>query len=149
MKPEQILKDYKLKITHARLKVLELFQLYPFALSQPFLEKNIQSIDRVTLYRTLNTFEENGIVHKVIDDTYTLKYALCSDFCSAQPEHKHEHIHFQCTKCQLTTCLDVQIPKIHFPNGYSIAEFHFSVKGICKKCNEQLSNPNSQHELLN
>ncbi len=134
MKPEEILKKYQLKITNARIKVLELFQNHNFALSQPFLEKNIELIDRVTLYRTLNTFEEIGLIHKVIDDSFTLKYALCSEVCLHQNNHKHEHIHFQCVKCNQTTCLDVKIPLIKLPEGYQIEEYHFSMKGICKNC---------------
>lgn len=134
MKPEEILKSYQLKVTHARVKVLELFQSHPFALSQPFLEKNIDTIDRVTLYRTLNTFEDIGLIHKVVDDTYTLKFALCKDACFIQSNHRHEHIHFQCVKCNQTTCLDVKIPLINLPEGYTVEEYLFSMKGICKNC---------------
>jgi Fur family ferric uptake transcriptional regulator len=144
MTPEEILKKYELKVTYARIKVLELFQNHPFALSHPFLEKNIDTIDRVTLYRTLNTFEHEGIIHKVLDDSCTLKYALCIDFCKHHDKkHKHEHLHFQCIKCNQTTCLQVQIPCIEVPDGYEIIDTHFSVKGVCKKCNQILSHPNS------
>jgi len=145
MKPEEILKNYQLRVTNARVKVLEIFQKNPFALSQPFLEKNVETTDRVTLYRTLNTFEKVGLIHKVLDDTYTLKYALCSKVCSDSNilHHKHEHIHFQCSKCNQTTCLNVQIPLIQLPEDYIAHEVHFSMKGICKNCLNSLSNPNS------
>ncbi len=143
MKPEQILKNFQLKITNARIKVLELFQRHQFALSQPFLEKNLEGIDRVTLYRTLNTFKDMGVIHKVLDDTYTLKYALCSDLCySKNSHHEHKHIHFQCVQCNKTTCLDINIPAINLPEGYLATEYHFFIKGICKNCNDS-SYPNT------
>ena len=45
-----------------------------FALTD--IENAFIKADRTTLYRTLKTFEENGIVHQIDDGTGTTKYAL-------------------------------------------------------------------------
>src|SRR5690606_12566039 len=68
--------------TAMRLLVLDYLLNQTAAVSLNDLETNFERSDRVTLYRTLKTFEENGLVHKVEDGTASLKYALCPDTCS-------------------------------------------------------------------
>ena len=67
------------------------------ATSQPDLESLMNDVDRVTLYRILNVFEEKGIIHKVFDLNGTANYAICTSNCQ---EHRHhdEHLHFNCTQ---------------------------------------------------
>jgi Fur family ferric uptake transcriptional regulator len=94
-----------------------------------------EGYDRVTLYRTLKTFQEKGLIHKVLDDHGATKYAPCSD-CTVE-EHHHEHIHFKCNKCGNTVCLeDVNIPKTDLPAGYIVEERNILISGICNKCNK-------------
>src|SRR3546814_11691606 len=70
-----------------------------YALSHSDIESEIaEDIDRVTVYRTLKTFYDRGLIHKVLDDGGSLKYTLCTGACSAT-EHRHEHVHFKCTEC--------------------------------------------------
>ncbi|MBL7860393.1 MAG: transcriptional repressor [Cyclobacteriaceae bacterium] len=138
MKTEvHILKDHHLRTTTSRSAILNLFIKNPFALSYSDIEREIaESYDRVTVYRTLKTFLDKGVIHKVLDDEGGLKYALCSEPCSTR-EHHHEHVHFKCQKCGQTNCLDtVTIPDVQLPGGYRIKEMNLLIQGICDKCRQ-------------
>ena len=132
---EQILRDYRLRNTSSRADILRLFLKHQYALSYSTIEKEVaQFYDRVTVYRTLKTFLDKGVVHKVLDDQGGLKYALCKMHCSTK-EHHHEHVHFKCTKCAETHCLEeVSIPGISLPNGFEATEMNLLIQGICSKC---------------
>jgi Fur family transcriptional regulator, ferric uptake regulator len=131
----QILRGFSLRQTTSRSAILRLFLKRPFALSYTDIEKEIaDGFDRVTVYRTLKTFVDKGVVHKVLDDGGSLKYALCGDLCSKNG-HKHEHVHFKCLKCGHTSCLDnLEIPPISLPKGYDAKEINLLIQGICQKC---------------
>lgn len=130
----QILKDFKLRSTPNREAILHVFLRRDFALSHGDVEREIpSSFDRVTVYRTLKTFLDKGLIHKVLDDEGSLKYALCSEACSTA-HHHHEHVHFKCTKCGQTNCLQVEIPTIRLPKGYKAKEVNLLIQGICEHC---------------
>ena len=132
---EQILREFHLRSTSSRTDILHLFLEHPYALSYSDIEKEVaKAYDRVTVYRTLKTFLDRGVVHKVLDDQGGLKYALCKDRCTTA-EHHHEHVHFKCTQCGQTNCLeDVKIPEVHLPKGYKARELNLLIQGICFKC---------------
>lgn len=129
----QILKDFKLRSTPNREAILHVFLRRDFALSHGDVEREVpSSFDRVTVYRTLKTFLDKGLLHKVLDDEGSLKYALCSEACSTA--HHHEHVHFKCTKCGQTNCLEVEIPSVKLPKGYKAKEVNLLIQGICEHC---------------
>mgnify|MGYP002777855486 CR=1 FL=1 len=132
---ETLLRDNKLRSTHSREAILKLFTKYPHALSYSDIEQEVSSdFDRVTVYRTLKTFLDKGMIHKVLDDGGSLKYALCSEQCHDHVHH-HEHVHFKCTRCGQTSCLDeVEVPRVRLPKGYQAQELNLLVQGICGKC---------------
>jgi Fur family ferric uptake transcriptional regulator len=135
-KPEgHILKDYDLRTTISRSAILRLFLKNSFALSYSDIEREIaESFDRVTVYRTLKTFLDKGVIHKVLDDEGSLKYALCSELCSTHGHH-HEHVHFKCIKCGRTNCLEeVTIPSVNLPKGYVAGEINLLIQGTCNRC---------------
>lgn len=107
-------------------------------MSERELEKLLNNqCDRVTIYRTLHTFLEKGLVHKVLDGQGSTKYALCHHDCSAEGEHHHDHVHFRCTHCEETTCLEhVSIPHVNLPQGYQAAEVNLLFEGLCPKCRQ-------------
>ncbi len=135
---KHILKDFDLRTTSSREEILELFLKRAFALSHADIEATMhEGFDRVTVYRTLKTFLDKGIIHKVLDDEGVTKYALCKERCSHN-EHHHEHVHFKCVECGLTNCLEnVQIPVINLPTGYNLLETNLLVQGICQGCNSK------------
>ncbi|MDX2001138.1 MAG: Fur family transcriptional regulator [Chitinophagales bacterium] len=133
---EHLLKDHQLRLTDARVAVLETFFSAAGALSHADLEKELDAhFDRVTIYRTLSTFMEKGLLHKVPVDDGGTRYALCHDHCTVHT-HLDDHIHFKCSQCGTTSCLEeLQAPKINLPTGYKADEYNFLVVGVCKACN--------------
>ncbi|MBW7465881.1 Fur family ferric uptake transcriptional regulator [Pontibacter aydingkolensis] len=148
-KAQDLLLKYKLRKTSCRVSVLELLMLHNHALAHADLEKQLGTdYDRVTLYRTLYAFKEQGLVHSITDLNGVMKYALCREACS-HLEHQHDHIHFSCCKCGQTYCLDeVRLGPVVLPDGYLVSDVQFSVQGICKLCNTQSLEVESRHEPL-
>lgn len=129
----ELLQFYNLRVTNCRKAVVELLQKATHAIGQPDLEKRLPQFDRVTLYRTLDTFEQKGIIHALRDIPGTAMYALCED-CT---EHHHydNHIHFECEVCHAVSCLDqVFVPNINLPKGYTLKTVRFLVSGVCNRC---------------
>ncbi|NND07006.1 MAG: transcriptional repressor [Saprospiraceae bacterium] len=129
-----LLRNHELRITQTRQDVLAIFiRAGKHALTSGDIELELEDIDRITLYRTLKTFEESGLVHAAIDHTGKQKYALCAD-CDTH-HHSDDHPHFHCTKCDQTTCLEsVTIPQIEVPQGYHLKDLQVILSGICSSC---------------
>jgi Fur family ferric uptake transcriptional regulator len=136
--PNKILLDSKLKQTRPRLLVLDQIIGNDAAVSQPDLEKKLGTeVDRVTLYRTLSTFEEKGILHRIMDEGGTANFAICHSNCSAE-HHHDEHLHFNCTNCKKVYCLDIQIPKTILPRGFTVDSVQLMAKGTCESCSRNI-----------
>ncbi|BAV09589.1 Fur family transcriptional regulator, ferric uptake regulator [Filimonas lacunae] len=131
-----ILKRSQLSVTDSRKKILELFQNSNAALAHADIEKQTgPNFDRVTIYRTLQTFVEKGIIHTIPTTDNSVKYALCKDECSAG-HHHDDHVHFVCDNCGITYCLDhVTVPKVQLPKGFQGKQVDVIVSGICSSCN--------------
>src|SRR6478672_4707167 len=94
-----ILKKNGLSVTDSRRKILELFLARNGALAHADIEKNTAAaFDRVTVYRTLQTFVEKGIIHEIPTTDNSVLYALCKHNCE-QGHHHDNHVHFICNKC--------------------------------------------------
>ena len=124
-----------MRFTRQRADVLTILGDKKEALTQADIEKDLpDSFDRITLYRILRSLEGNGILHKVLDDSGTTRFALCGTGCS-EKKHQHEHVHFKCTSCEKIQCLEnTQIPSIHLPEGFVFGEAKLLVEGVCKSC---------------
>lgn len=134
---ERKLKEKQIQPTAMRLRVLEYLLEQHAAVSLNDIEKGLQHTDRVTVYRTLKTFEENSLVHSIEDGTGATKYAMCYDDCEPGGRHHDLHVHFYCRKCEETFCLPKSaIPALQLPAGYEMEEMNLTVKGICSKCNQ-------------
>ncbi len=134
-KPSELLKKNHLSVTEGRLKVLELFCSHKTALSHSEVEKKLgPEFDRVTIYRTLHSFEEKGLIHSIPTNENFSRYALCQDACT-EGHHHDSHIHFVCDTCHQTTCVSqVTIPLVELPEGYKLAKIDMIANGICKNC---------------
>src|SRR5690349_998633 len=131
---ETLLRSFKLRSTPNRQDILDLFLLRNYALSQSDIEKEVHNhLDRVTVYRTLKTFLDKGLIHKVLDDEGSLKYALCNEACTVA-NHHHDHVHFKCTKCGQNNCLSIEVPSIKLPKGYRAREVNLLIQGVCESC---------------
>ena len=136
MNVKELLRNHGLKETECRSEVLSIFHRSEAAVSLKDVETSLHKpYDRVTTYRTLKSFLQKGIIHKVLDDTGTIKYALCTDSCDEE-EHDHEHVHFKCIKCGETQCMEqIKIPKFKLPRGYVFVKSDLLIQGVCRKCN--------------
>lgn len=129
-----ILKKNLLSVTGSRKKILELFLQSNGALAHADIEKGSgEKFDRVTIYRTLQSFLNKGIIHSIPSADNTVRYALCKE-CTEESHHD-DHIHFLCKECGTTTCLEeVHIPSIVLPKGFKSERIEMVVSGTCKEC---------------
>jgi Fur family transcriptional regulator, ferric uptake regulator len=131
---DNLLKDFEVRATAGRQNILYIFLKSNFALSHGDIEREMpDGFDRVTLYRTLKTFLDKGIIHKVLNDEGGLKYALCKKQCNMSGHH-HDHVHFKCIVCGQTNCLEIKIPDVELPKGYTPLETNYLVQGTCGTC---------------
>jgi Fur family ferric uptake transcriptional regulator len=136
-KMTQELKDFNIRPTKIRTEIYTVFNQFKHALSHSDIEEKIsKNYDRVTIYRTLNTFEEQGVIHKVLDDLGTFRFALCrTEACSEHHQHQDQHIHFTCTFCKHLFCLEnIELPPFKIPLGYKIQNLQLKADGICPDC---------------
>lgn len=131
----ETLKKNQLSITDSRKKILGIFVRANGALAHADIENQSGTeFDRVTIYRTLQTFVEKGIIHTIPTADNSVRYALCKDQCSAG-HHQDDHVHFLCDACGTTYCLDhVVVPAVTLPKGFVITQTDVVMSGICKKC---------------
>ncbi len=129
-----ILKTHQLRITDCRMDVMQFFLDEKSALSQSDLENQLTKYDRVTLYRTLNSFLDSGILHRIPNETGTATYGMCHDTCTPD-HHEHNHVHFKCNKCGQIECLEEKVAhQVSVPFGYKVDGINMIVDGICPKC---------------
>jgi Fur family ferric uptake transcriptional regulator len=130
---DQLLDRHGLRATPIRGAALELFLSSPHALTHQMIEAQIGGqFDRVTLYRTLKSFEEKGLIHRIADDSDSVRYALCHD-CGHE-RHEDDHVHFKCATCGHTFCLDALIPAVAVPPRYRVRQVQMLVTGTCEAC---------------
>ncbi len=124
-----------LRQTAVRQAVLRVVADSPFALSGSEIEQHIvPALDRITLYRTLRSFEESGIIHRVVDTSDVVRYAACSIECSAH-EHFDNHVHFKCNLCQHIYCLNqVAVPPVNLPAKFEVKTRDYLLAGVCNQC---------------
>ena len=78
----KLLSKHKLSNTFFRRKLIELFYKTNHSLSVDDVIKSLNlSINTVSVYRALDSFEKNGLIHKVPDKNNITKYALCRNEC--------------------------------------------------------------------
>lgn len=102
------------------------------------LEDSIVTIDRSSIFRTLNVFKEHGVVHVIEDGSDSVKYELCKS--SSNEEDDDEHVHFYCQECHRTVCMDcIHIPQVTLPAGYERHSVNYLIKGVCPACARKLN----------
>ncbi len=131
MKAIDILNSHSLKRTSCREGLIDVMM----TANQPLSENEIKeclsgNYDRTTFYRSFKTLEEHNIIHKIVIDSQTVKYALDTSII-----HKKGHAHFFCNKCHKVQCLDsVTLKNVELPEGYTKEETEIIIKGTCAAC---------------
>lgn len=122
----------KRRNTAAQEAVLSVLTSRRRAMSQDAIVKQLAvDADRATVYRILNRFCEDGIVHKIVADDGKQYFAVCVK-CdeTAIPEN---HFHFRCTKCETIECLPA-IVEFSIPENYTVQQMNCVLVGNCKDC---------------
>lgn len=87
--------------------------------------------DRATVYRILNQFCEDQIVHKMVADDGKQYFAVCVK-CDKKTI-PNNHFHFRCTECETIECLPVTV-EFSVPKKYNVQRMNCVLIGICKDC---------------
>lgn len=135
LETKNILSEKGLRVTDFRLQVLEVFKRHENAIDTELLENSLEEFDRITLYRTLKTFIETGIIHEIVMPGDTRKLALCKDDCHVHENgHEHQHLHFKCENCNQVFCLELkEFPVVKYPK-FKIHHLEILGSGLCEGC---------------
>ncbi|MDD7884472.1 Fur family transcriptional regulator [Flavivirga sp. 57AJ16] len=102
------------------------------AMSQDSIEQKIGiDINRATIYRVLNRFCDDGVLHKVVAEDGKQYFALCIK-CDENKKPMH-HFHFRCTKCETIECLPIEV-NFSLSDKYLVENVNCVLTGVCKDC---------------
>ena len=118
MKIEELIKNKKIKLTTARVKLLEILKEANRPLCYEEIKRDI-SMDKATFYRNISKFEEEGILNAFESNDKKRYFEL-----KLKP-----HAHFVCVACNKVECIkdvDIALP------GYEIN--NVIINGKCQEC---------------
>lgn len=130
------LRSRNIKPTPNRLLVAEAVMSASSPVSLADLEGILETVDKSSIFRTLNLFLAHHLVHVIDDGSGSLKYEVCTgeEECSVDDMH----VHFFCEKCHKTTCLtSIPIPSVELPEGFVMDSANYIIKGICRDCSRR------------
>ncbi len=138
-----ILEESGVGYTGNRLRVLEIIGNSPSPLSASAILaafRRLHPINRVTLYRILDIFVENGVLDRLSAGDRSFRYGFAAN------DNHPRHPHFFCTRCGSMECLapdslplDVRSFQETFPS--LITKMEIRLDGICKNCLGRRENP--------
>lgn len=118
--------------TQTKEAVLKVLTKAGKAMSRDAIEQKIKiDINRATIYRVLNRFCQDGVLHKVVAEDGKQYFAACID-CEDKALAGH-HFHFRCIQCETIECLPVSV-NFTAPKGYKVKGVNCIVYGFCKDC---------------
>ena len=124
------------KVTPGRVRVLELLSSAGRPLSHADIDAALSDMpmNRVTLYRVLDSLVANSLALKAVDTQGVFHYSGTA----SQGRHS-SHIHFHCIACGGMYCLDAKPPTPpKLPRGFVLGEVTFNLRGTCKSCAARL-----------
>jgi Fur family transcriptional regulator, ferric uptake regulator len=132
----RLLKNHGLRRTPARATILQILTRAGRPLSHPEIlkrHKGAGSFDRVTVYRTLETLVQAGLLHRIQGTDGAWRY--CRHRYDSPGKCAGNHIHFLCAQCGRMSCLPEQIlPWVEAPAGAQIHSKQLVVHGLCAGC---------------
>lgn len=128
---EVIFAQKRLRLTVPRRAVFTAMHDADAPLSIGQLVKNCPSIDRTSVYRTLELFGELGIT-KVIHTGWKQQYELTSPF-------KSHHHHLSCVRCGRLVDLHSHkferlVASVAAEHDFSPTDHTFEIRGLCRSC---------------
>lgn len=133
MDNKKILSDAGLRLTRQRQLILDLLFSRGVPLSHSEILAEIdEHLDRVTLYRTLETLKKAGIVHQVQGIDGVWRFCAHEQGAEGCPG---DHPHFLCISCGKMICLTGQkMPRVDVPEGVDVEGKQLVVYGLCQDC---------------
>lgn len=130
---EQKLAGRDIKPTAVRLLIFKAMLEYPQTFSLSDLEAVLGTVDKSTISRTITLFHEHLLIHSIDDGSGSMKYSVCNDDCQCMLNELH--VHFNCTRCHKTFCLEsLSIPPVQLPEKFLLENINFVMKGLCDQC---------------
>ena len=118
MEVKELIKDKNIKLTTARVAILEVFKKAKKPLSYKDIKSDL-SMDKATFYRNIAKFEEEGVL-----DSFELNDKKRYFELKTEP-----HTHFVCVSCNAVECIEQLEINI---DGYEIK--NVIINGKCKEC---------------
>jgi Fur family ferric uptake transcriptional regulator len=132
-KARQMLRDARLYCTEPRLAILQVLMqaARPLRQDQVAEQLTLRALNKVTVYRTLESLIEVGLVHRA----FTYERAWYFELADRCTEHQC-HPHFTCTSCGVTHCLtDILLPMAKIPQkGFVVNRQQVRLEGLCPAC---------------
>jgi Fe2+ or Zn2+ uptake regulation protein len=132
-KARRMLRQAKLYCTEARVAILRVLLEAARPLRQDQIAPQLRSrtLNKVTVYRTLESLAAAGLVHRAFMQDRAWHFEL-ADHCT----EKQCHPHFTCTKCGVTHCLtDTSVPMARIADrGFVISRQQVRLEGLCPAC---------------
>jgi len=132
-KARRMLKETGLYCTEARVAILKVLMETAGPLRQNQISGHMagRAMNKVTVYRTLESLAGAGLVHRAFMQNRAWHFEL-ADHCT----EKQCHPHFTCTRCGVTQCMmDISLPMAKIPQkGYVINRQQVRLEGLCPAC---------------
>lgn len=136
-----------LRVTAVRVAVLKLLKESQSALEANEVWARLQSdggeasaADRVTVYRTLNSFVEVGMAHRIDPGDRVFRFALTDHSRCNGKQHDHDHPHMLCNECAGLYCMqDAEVvvrarPGAKLSRSPEIRQEDVTLRGVCDEC---------------
>jgi len=124
------LKVKKIRLSHQRLKVLEyliLNQCHP-TVDHIYngLHKEVPTLSKTTVYNTLNSLTEAGLVRVINIEDNEIRYDI----------NTNNHGHFKCESCKNIYDFNIDIDSFNSDDlkNFSINDKNVYFKGMCPQC---------------
>lgn len=147
---ENQLRTTSVRTTEARIKVLAALLGARYAYTHQDIQDTLIDMDRVTLYRALDSLTDAGLAHKIAGDDRVFRYNAGVEE-STQGKHQaqqHQHGHFKCTRCAKVFCIDnvdeqllaadsqqlQTVLQSTLGKGFQSHEIELTIKGFCADC---------------
>lgn len=134
-KVKELLVAHSLNKTPCRLDMLNVLHKAEKALTEQEMKELLEyDFDRVTVFRTLRTFIEVGLVHHVTVNKNEVRYALSRPELKADDKKGHAHLH--CDRCGEVLCLGgFSVDESIIPQQFQVIDYELIINGLCSKCN--------------
>ena len=132
---QDLIRSQDERVTRARVSTLCVLLDSPVALSHHEVLDRLgaagETIDRVTVYRTLEWLVQVQLAHKVSSTSRAWHFSA-----HASGHHDEAHAHFGCRACQRVYCIESASPPTSpsVPSGFKVEQTLLTLEGTCANC---------------